>query len=117
MHTHDREGFTLQDPTTKHVLRVKRYPIGIHARWAADGHDKLYKIGFPIWAIIEDAMGKWLGAWVVSSNWTGNTIAYLWLCTVEMYGGKHISITSFTLLTLEHNHNRHVLTVQYRLQS
>jgi hypothetical protein len=87
MHNHDGNAFALRDPTTKHILRVKKFPIGIHARWAADGHDKLYKIGFPIWAIIEDATGKWLGGWVVPSNRTGNVVAYLWLCTVEKHGG------------------------------
>jgi hypothetical protein len=117
MHTHASDGFVLRDPTTKHIHRVKKYPIGIHARWAADGHDKLYKIGFPIWAIIEDATGKWLGGWVVPSNRMGNIVAYLWLCTVEKYGGKHITVTSLALLTLEYTHNRHVSTVQYGLWS
>jgi hypothetical protein len=100
MHTHDGDGFALRDPTAKRILRVKKYPIGIHARWAADGHDKLYKIGFPIWAIIEDATGKWLRAWVVPSNRTGNIVAYLWLCTVEEHKGKCVVRTSFPLLTL-----------------
>ncbi len=100
MHTHDGDAFALRDPTAKRILRVKKYPIGIHARWAADGHDKLYKIGFPIWAIIEDATGKWLGAWVVPSNRTGNIVAYLWLCTVEKHKGKCVAGTSFPLLTL-----------------
>ena len=95
MHTHDGEAFALRDPTAKRILRVKKYPIGIHARWAADGHDKLYKIGFPIWAIIEDATGKWLGAWVVPSNRTGNIVAYLWLCTVEEHKGNCVAGTSF----------------------
>ena len=39
----------------KRIHCVKKYPIGIHQRWSADGHDKLYKIGFPIWAIVDDA--------------------------------------------------------------
>ncbi len=118
MQTHDRDGFALRDPTMKCIPRVKKYPIGIHARWAADGHDKLYKIGFPIWAIIEDATGKWLGGWVVPSNRTGNIVAYLWLCTVEKYGGKHrLGYMSIPSLTLEHNHYRHVPAVQYRLWS
>jgi len=111
MHTHDSDAFAAHEPTAKHVFRIKKYPIGIHARWATDGHDKLYKIGFPIWAIIEDATGKWLGGWAVPSNWTGNIVAYLWLCTVEKYGGKCVATASFILLTL--GHTRHTLTVQY----
>ena len=36
--------------------------VGIHQRWSADGHDKLYKIlGFPIWAIVDDAISKMAG--------------------------------------------------------
>lgn len=46
----------------------------------AMGHDKLYKIGLPIWA-------KWLGAWVVTSNHIGKIIVYLFLCLVEKFGG------------------------------
>ena len=29
----------------------------------------------------------------------GNIVAYLWLCTVEKYGGKCVAVTSFALLT------------------
>jgi hypothetical protein len=87
MHTHDSDAFASREPTAKKVFRVKKYPIGIHHRWSADGHDKLYKIGFPIWAIIEDATAKWLGAWVVPSNRMGDIVAYLFLCVVEKYGG------------------------------
>ncbi|KAM6499101.1 hypothetical protein JOM56_004609 [Amanita muscaria] len=94
MHTHDGDAFAGREPTAKRIFRVKKYPIGIHEHWAADGHDKLYKIGFPIWAIVDDATGKWLGAWVVPSNRTGNIIAYLWLCTVEKYGGIPIQFTT-----------------------
>jgi len=99
MHMHDSEAFAGREPTAKRVNRVKKYPIGIHARWAADGHDKLYKIGFPIWAIIEDATAKWLGGWVVPSNRTGNIVAYLWLCTVEKYGGECVTTALFVSLT------------------
>ena len=87
MHAHDDDGFKHRDPTSKKVLRFPKVPIGIHERWAGDGHDKLYKIGFPIWAIVDDATGKWLGAWVVPSNRMGEIVAYLFLCCVEEYGG------------------------------
>ncbi|KAG6852321.1 hypothetical protein C0991_000860, partial [Blastosporella zonata] len=94
MHDYDNEGFELREPTAKRVFRVKKFPIGIHHRWSADGHDKLYKIGFPVWAIVEDASSRWLGAWVVPSNRTGNIIAYLYLCNIEKYGGMPIQITT-----------------------
>ena len=61
---------------------------GINYRWAADGHDKLKKIGFPIWAVVDDATGKWLGAWVVPCNRMSDIIGYLFLDLVEtMRGG------------------------------
>jgi hypothetical protein len=106
MHTHDSDAFAAREPTAKRIFRVKKYPIGIHARWAADGHDKLYKIGFPIWAIVDDATGKWLGAWVVPSNRTGNIIAYLWLCAVEKYGGKQLTFIICYLTVLTHSNTQ-----------
>ena len=88
MHTHDPDGFKKQHPSAKKIFRVPKVPIGIHERWAGDGHDKLYKIGFPIWAIVDDATGKWLGAWVVPSNRLNVIVVYLFLCCVEKYGGE-----------------------------
>jgi hypothetical protein len=88
MHTHQEEGFAKRDPTAKKIFRVKKVPIGIHERWSCDGHDKLYKIGFPLYAIVDDATSKWLGAWIVPSNRTGLIVGYLFLCVVEEYGGK-----------------------------
>lgn len=88
MHTHDKSAFDSREPDAKRVNRVPKHPIGIHERWAGDGHDKLYKIGFPIWAMVDDATGKWLGAWVVPSNRMGEVVAYLFLCLVEKYKGQ-----------------------------
>jgi hypothetical protein len=87
MHLHFPDGFLLRDPTLKTIKQVQKAPLGIHGRWSADGHDKLYRIGFPIWAVVDDATGKWLGAWVVPSNHNANIVAYLFLCLVEKYGG------------------------------
>ena len=92
MHMHDPTGPERRHPQSRKIHCTKKVPIGIHERlrWSADGHDKLYRIGFPIWAIIDDVTGKWLGAWVVPSNRMGHIIAYLFLCTVERYGGMYI---------------------------
>lgn len=87
MHTHDPHAFDLREPTAKKIMRVRKVPIGIHERWAGDGHDKLYKIGFPAWGVVDDATGKWLGAWIVPSNRMADIVAYLFLCLVEKYGG------------------------------
>lgn len=48
MHLHDEQGFAERDPYSKRINRVPKHPIGIHERWSGDGHDKLYKIGYPI---------------------------------------------------------------------
>ncbi|EDR01155.1 uncharacterized protein LACBIDRAFT_333554 [Laccaria bicolor S238N-H82] len=87
MHTHDEEGFRMRDPTSKHILRVVKCNIGIHKCWSGDGHDKLYSIGFPIWAVVDEATSKWLGAWVVPSNRLGDIVGYLCLCLIEKFGG------------------------------
>ncbi|KAF8224364.1 hypothetical protein L208DRAFT_1381107 [Tricholoma matsutake] len=53
------------------------------ANTKSDGHDK---IGFPVWAVVDDATGKWLDdAYVVPNNWLGEVIGYLFLCLVEKY--------------------------------
>jgi hypothetical protein len=87
MRTHDDDGFDKRDPTSKKIHREPKVPIGINERWSADGHDKLYGIGFAVWAIVDDATGRWLDAWVVPSNRMGGVIMYLFLCAVEDVGG------------------------------
>ena len=91
MHEFEAEGFDHREPGAKKILRIVKNPVGIHERWAGDGHDKLYSIGFPIWAVVDDATSKWLGAWVVPSNRMGNIIGYLFLTLVEKYGGMFSS--------------------------
>ena len=87
MQTHDSAGFEKRDPTSKRIHREPKVPLGINERWSADGHDKLYGIGFPIWAIVDDATGLWLDIWVVPSNRMGCTILYLFFSAVERAGG------------------------------
>ena len=88
MHIYAPDGFAKREPGAKRIVRVQKAPLGIHERWAADGHDKLYSIGFPVWAIVDDATGKWLGAWVVPSNRLAQIVAYLFLDTVERFDGE-----------------------------
>ena len=57
------------ESTMRKVLSSStKVPLGIHECWAGDGHDKLYKIGFPVWAVVDDATGKWLDTWVVPAQ-------------------------------------------------
>ena len=95
MHAVDPGSFDLREPGSKKIIRVKKCPIGIHERWAGDGHDKLYSIGFLIWGVVDDASSKWLGAWVVPSNRMGSVVAYLFLCLVEEMGGQSFNFSEF----------------------
>ncbi|KAG6915401.1 hypothetical protein DXG01_011655 [Tephrocybe rancida] len=94
MHMHDEEGFVRRDPGSKKVCRNAKVPLGVHERWSGDGHDKLYRIGFPIWAVVDDGTTAWLDAWVVPSNRMGVIIGYLFLCLVEKYGGMPPQFTT-----------------------
>ncbi|KAJ7214151.1 hypothetical protein C8J57DRAFT_1601861 [Mycena rebaudengoi] len=87
LHTRDSDSFEGREPMAKKIHRVPKFPLGIHQRWAGDGHDKLYKLGYPIWAMVDDATAKILRAWVVPSNRMGDIIAYMFLCLAEEYGG------------------------------
>ncbi|KAJ7200806.1 hypothetical protein GGX14DRAFT_371973 [Mycena pura] len=87
MHMHDSAAFEGREPTAKKIFRVAKHKIGIHQSWSGDGHDKLYKIGFPVYAYVEDGSSVVLNAWICPSNRLKNTVAYLWLCLVEEHEG------------------------------
>lgn len=89
----DYGGFDMRQPTAKKIQRFPKVPLGINERWSADGHDKLNRIGFQIWAIVDDGSGKLLNAWLVPSNRHAETIGYLLLCQVEASGGKDFIIS------------------------
>ncbi|EFI28278.1 hypothetical protein CC1G_14303 [Coprinopsis cinerea okayama7 len=93
MHIHDPEGFVYRSPNSKRIYRFKKVPVGIHERWAADGHDKLSRIGFPVYAFVDDATGRWLAAWVVPNNRLNNVIGYLFLLLVEKYKGLPLQLS------------------------
>ena len=40
--------------------------------------------------MVDDATGKWLGAWAVPSNRMGEIVAYLFLSLVEKFGGMSV---------------------------
>lgn len=87
MRTHNPDGFLQRGPNSKQILRFPKTPAGINERWSGDGHDKLKKIGFPVWAVVDDATGKWLGAWVIPCNRLSDIVGYLFLDLVETVGG------------------------------
>ena len=71
----------------KKVHHVPLVALGRHHHWSRDGHDKLVKIGFPVWGIQDMWMGKWLGLWTIPDNWLKVVIAYLYLSLVVELGG------------------------------
>ena len=48
----DPEGFANHEPAVgKKVLCTPLVALGPHHEWSADGHNKLSKLGFPIYSI------------------------------------------------------------------
>ena len=91
MHELDPGAFASCVPTAKQVHQVPMVALGIHHHCSANGHDKLNKIGFPVWAIRDMWSGKWLGIWVVLDNHLKVVIAYLYLSLIEKYSGYYHS--------------------------
>lgn len=87
MRIHDPDGFAIRAPTAKRIRRTVQISIGPHEYWSQDGHDKLCKVGFPVYGIRDVWSGKWLGLWVVPNNRLKNVIAYLYLTLIEEQGG------------------------------
>jgi hypothetical protein len=85
---HEPEELDRRNPGAKKIHRTPIVPVGIHEQWSGDGHDKVYKIGFPIWAVADFATGNTLGAWVLPSNQFAVLVAYLFLTLVEKYKGS-----------------------------
>ncbi|KAG1852177.1 hypothetical protein F4604DRAFT_1518149, partial [Suillus subluteus] len=87
MRQHESDGFAQRGLSKKKISRQPLVSLGPHHQWSGDGHDKLSKIGFPIWAIRDQWSGKWLGMWVVPNNRLKTSIAYLYLSLVHELGG------------------------------
>ena len=52
MQKQDPEGFAIHEPAVgKKVLRSPLVALNPHHEWSADGHNKLSKLGFPIYGI------------------------------------------------------------------
>ncbi|KAK7690805.1 hypothetical protein QCA50_005905 [Cerrena zonata] len=94
MRIHDPDGFAVRLPTAKKISRRPIVCLGPHHEWSADGHDKLAKIGFPIWGVRDVWGGKWLGLWVVPNNRLKLAVAYLYLQLVEELGGMSVQMTT-----------------------
>lgn len=100
MHVQDPDAFLTRDPMAKKVHCVALIALGINHHWSGDGHDKLVKIGFPVWGIQDMWAGKWLGLWTVPDNWLKVTITYLYLSLVaELGGGYNLLLLSMAQLT------------------
>ena len=111
MHRLDPDGFTKRAPTSKKKHRVALVVLGPDFEWSCDGHEKLSKLGFPIWGIRDVWSGKWLGLWVVPNNRLKVVVAYLYLSLVRELGGKCVSfcfviVTNVSIRYAYSNHNR-----------
>ena len=85
----ERDGFDLREPTAKKIVRGQLVALGPHDEYSCDGHDKLVKIGFPIWGIRDKWSSFWLGLWVIPNNRLKDAVAYLWLSLIEQLGGNN----------------------------
>ena len=95
MRAQDPDGFSLREPTAKKKSRGTLVALGPHHEWSTDGHDKLAKLGFGIWAIRDKWGGKWLCIWVVPNNRLKRAIAYLYLSLVrDLKGVLHMFLIS-----------------------
>ena len=74
----------------KKVHQVALVALGRHHHWSGDGHNKLVKIGFPVWRIQDMWTGKWLGLWTVPDNRLKLAIVYLYLSLVSELEGNLI---------------------------
>lgn len=88
MRQQDPEGFAQREPGNKRIIRQPLVKLGPHHEWSGDGHDKLAKIGFPIWGVRDVWSGKWLGLWVIPNNRLKKAIGYLYLSLVAELGGS-----------------------------
>jgi hypothetical protein len=96
------EGFSIREPSSgKKIHRIPLVVIGPHHEWSADGHDKLSKLGFPIWGARDKWSARWLGLWVVPNNRRKVAITYLYLSLVKRLGGE---LNLFARLPNHHCH-------------
>jgi len=65
MQAQDLEGFTMHEPVASKKTHTILVSLGLHHEWSANGHNKLLRIWFLIWAVHDKWCGKWLGLWVV----------------------------------------------------
>lgn len=86
----DPNGFTMREPDAQKIHRGVLVSLGPHHEWSCDGHDKLSRIGFPIWGVRDKWSGKWLALWVVPNNRLMAAIAYLYLSLIVLLGGTSI---------------------------
>ncbi|THH28069.1 hypothetical protein EUX98_g6112 [Antrodiella citrinella] len=90
----DAEGFELRKPKTKKPRRTGLVSLGPHHEWSADGHDKLSRIGFPIYGFRDVCTAKFLKLLALPNNRLKLAIAYLYLMVVKEQGGVPLQSTT-----------------------
>jgi len=79
---------------SKKRTRVSLTADGPHHQWSIDGHDKLTKLGMPIYGIRDKWTGYLISLEIVPNNRRSATVAQLYLNCVLEYGGIPRTITS-----------------------
>ncbi|KAG2144454.1 uncharacterized protein EDB93DRAFT_1251690 [Suillus bovinus] len=94
MRQHEPDRFAQWGLSKKKISHQPLVSLGLHHQWSGNGHDKLSRIGFPIWAIRDQWSRKWLGMWVIPNNRLKTSIAYLYLSLVHELGGMPLQTTT-----------------------
>ncbi|KAF8813244.1 hypothetical protein BYT27DRAFT_6380054 [Phlegmacium glaucopus] len=94
MHLHDPAGFAICEPATMKIQRGVLVSLGPYHEWSGHGHDKLAKVGFPIWGVCDKWLSKWLGLWVLPNNHLKKAIALLYLKLIKEQGGMPIQMST-----------------------
>lgn len=87
MHLLAPDGFQNRAPGAKRVHPGKIVVLGPNYQWSGDGHDKLAKLGFPIWGLRDVWSGWWIVLWLVPNNRKKIVVGYLYLLAVKERGG------------------------------
>ncbi|KZT53195.1 hypothetical protein CALCODRAFT_413449, partial [Calocera cornea HHB12733] len=77
----------------KKVHRTSLWSLGPSEEWSGDGHDKLARIGLPIWGLRDKATRRVLGLWVVPNSRIRIVPAALYLRVVRDVGGVPMKVT------------------------
>ncbi|EJU02686.1 hypothetical protein DACRYDRAFT_99739 [Dacryopinax primogenitus] len=89
----DADNVLARTPGQQHLQKSSLWTIGPSEEWSGDGHDKLARMGLPIWGLRDKASWRLLGLWVVPNSHILQVPAVLFLQTVLAVGGVPLKVT------------------------